>query len=1387
MLYLHFFIKIFLTFFISLVFIGCSSDEVTDESVAPTSANSFIFASIVLPSENNSTLELIQQSCENVDGFALYTGFDQNDNNILDESEYVGDPKIICNGSNGEDGISALAIVEELSVGDSTCSNGGSIIKTGIDTDNNKILSIDEVEFSSYVCNAQDTNTSIQTTVVTLTQLNDANTNCFTGGIQIDTGVDSDSNGLLSDSETLATSYVCNGVDGTDGVAGLDGMDGIDGTSGTGGLTALVRIDELSLESIECPASGIAIYNGIDINANGVLDSAEQNTTYQIICNGVSAADGLNGVDGTDGVDGSDGLTTLIRTNSFDGALNGCESGGITIEVGLDSNKDGVLTTEEVDTTQTKYLCHNLDLPISFSFIDIIDVSVYNSNDFSVPLEIVEGNETVSITVEVTNNDENIVTLSDFNNSRLLFTPLANSFGTVDVSVRASDSQNSITKEFTITVLKPVPKTGKSSIYDFDDGWYKRGVERNYSYYTNAIVVDNLNGQMWTNLGNGTCVTNACDGGLKAGSSCTTDSDCLNSINLELYSLTTQAEAASVCEGLSLDGFSDWILPEVKKLQELMNGGLPSLFNTYNKNDGISIYLGHSIFMSNKILSETNTPIQVIENGHATTSIIPLAQIPEISIMCTRNQPTNSDTVSYEVTSDNLLLDKATGLMWTDEHIIDSTSLEGYLQYCQDFNTFNYNDWRLPNLNEALSIEDFSFFTSNYNLSVSDYIYTSSAVDYNTVYFSSSDEFLVKSTKDDRTLISAELSFLSNPTVGLRCVRGGEKAGLGPIYSSGLVGDATCIFGSSIDLGTPIFYQPDDVEIAQTQVNEIASPFTCDTLGDYIYSASATDVEGNEGISPEFTITVNRDSPTYVEPALLVEALLCIMGETITLPLPEFTHSDPEAIIDINLSLENPYLCEDTPENNEGYNVNYFATATDQYGMTSSTPEFEIWITNPRPVYIGGIIEENAGCMQNETIDLSSLVDSPSGDVDFSSPLGNEIVDINYSITFPFDCNRTAGVYTYHATATDSEGYVGVSHDMSITVYSTEPIYIGGLVEEGDCQAINNPISVGTPTFWMPAGVSLVSQELYSINTPAGSSVMEINCTKGEDTTYYVLATFSNGSEVVTPAFSQFGFNSPPQYESGLNDVICRSDEGQTRTAIFSDADAEPLSYEIDPLTGVSMVDNEVSISCLEILGTNNSLNVTASDGEEPVTQALSVSSYYQDGLIGDETCKADSLPKALGTPNFLLPDGVTLTSTELYVSDVSVGTTFELTSCVKDEEQTYYAVATYSDSSTARSPEYTVTGVNSPPTYVSGVSDVICISDELHNMIIITEDIDNDTVYVDVGTFDGTDIFPVSGVTIIDNNLTVDCTGVASSSTIDVVATDLSGFIEVTNFTITK
>jgi hypothetical protein len=126
-----------------------------------------------------------------------------------------------------------------------------------------------------------------------------AGANCSTGGQKIESGLDTDSNGVLEAGEITQTKYVCNGAAGPAGAAGATGLQG---PAGTSGLKSLVN---LSTEpaGTNCMTGGQKIESGLDIDSSGVLDAGEITQT-KYVCNGAAGPAGAAGATGLQGPKG---------------------------------------------------------------------------------------------------------------------------------------------------------------------------------------------------------------------------------------------------------------------------------------------------------------------------------------------------------------------------------------------------------------------------------------------------------------------------------------------------------------------------------------------------------------------------------------------------------------------------------------------------------------------------------------------------------------------------------------------------------------------------------------------------------------------------------------------------------------------------------------------------------------------------------------------------------------------------------------------------------------------------------------------------------------------------------------------------------------------------
>ena len=75
---------------------------------------------------------------------------------------------------------------------------------------------------------------------------------------------------------------------------------------------------------------------------------------------GPAGPQGPQGEQGPAGEDGEVAIKTLINT-SDEAAGDNCANGGVKIEVGEDTNVDGILDTDEVDDSLTRYVCNGAD------------------------------------------------------------------------------------------------------------------------------------------------------------------------------------------------------------------------------------------------------------------------------------------------------------------------------------------------------------------------------------------------------------------------------------------------------------------------------------------------------------------------------------------------------------------------------------------------------------------------------------------------------------------------------------------------------------------------------------------------------------------------------------------------------------------------------------------------------------------------------------------------------------------------------------------------------------------------------------------------------------------------------------------------------------------
>lgn len=321
-------------------------------------------------------------NCE-TGGTKVVIGLDLNENTMLEEAEVLSS-FFICQGADGDVGAEGLATLLRASTEETgvNCENGGLKVEVGIDHNRNLMLEDDEVESSYFVCNGENGSDGISALSEVTSEPEGAN--CANGGLKISLGLDLNSNGSLENEEVLSENFLCNGLDGIDGENGLTnlirvvsedpgencengglridiGLDdnrnenledgeigytyftcnGLNGASGFNTLLSAVTEES----GINCQSGGIKITLGLDTDRNGTIEESEEIGVY-FICNG------------DNGVDGADGRTVLLLTAP---AGSACGNGGTTFTFGYDGNGDADLSDDEDEIIETTTICNGVD------------------------------------------------------------------------------------------------------------------------------------------------------------------------------------------------------------------------------------------------------------------------------------------------------------------------------------------------------------------------------------------------------------------------------------------------------------------------------------------------------------------------------------------------------------------------------------------------------------------------------------------------------------------------------------------------------------------------------------------------------------------------------------------------------------------------------------------------------------------------------------------------------------------------------------------------------------------------------------------------------------------------------------------------------------------
>ncbi|MBF0345837.1 MAG: DUF1566 domain-containing protein [Nitrospirae bacterium] len=261
-----------------------------------------------------------------------------------------------------------------------------------------------------------------------------------------------------------------------------------------------------------------------------------------------------------------------------------------------------------------------------------------------------------------------------------------------------------------------LPDTGQTGDYTATSGEDSDYTSNPPSYIDNGngTITDNVTGMMWQK-------------------SPDTNSDGIIGAADKL----TYAKAKSYCQNLTLAGYNDWRLPNIKQLYSLINfnGTDPSGYSG-SSTSGLVPFISTKYFdfaygdiaSGERIIDAqyASSTLYVANTGNDDGSTLFGVNFADgrikgyglgflggdktFYVKCSRGN-TNYGQNDFVDNSNGTIIDNATGLMWTQNDSGTGLNWEGALAWVAQKNATNYlgySDWRLPNAKELQALVDYS-------------------------------------------------------------------------------------------------------------------------------------------------------------------------------------------------------------------------------------------------------------------------------------------------------------------------------------------------------------------------------------------------------------------------------------------------------------------------------------------------------------------------------------------------------------------------------------------------------------------------------------------------------------------------------------------------------
>ena len=158
-------------------------------------------------------------------------------------------------------------------------------------------------------------------------------------------------------------------------------------------------------------------------------------------------------------------------------------------------------------------------------------------------------------------------------------------------------------------------------------------------------------------------------------------------------------------------GFSDWRLPTIAELQKIVSyeNVSPSINKSYFPETASSFYWSSTSLVDNTVNSRGIDFIAGNDSARVKYS--------SFYVRAVRGQQCQpyENSENLVINKDGTITDTCTGLMWQKEAATLKMTWQDAIEYCENLSFSDFNDWRLPTLNELRSIVDYSKFNPAIN------------------------------------------------------------------------------------------------------------------------------------------------------------------------------------------------------------------------------------------------------------------------------------------------------------------------------------------------------------------------------------------------------------------------------------------------------------------------------------------------------------------------------------------------------------------------------------------------------------------------------------------------------------------------------------------------